>query len=186
MQREAEKKTMVLRIALSVAAVIVALLVFAATKPGSFRVQRSITIHASQEKVFSLINDLRSWDAWSGDGGADGTVQKIYSGPSSGEHAAAEWHGSGRAGAAKMMITESVVPSKVAVQVDWVRPFEAHNLNEFTIHGLGEETEVTWSIQASNLYAMKLVGVFMSMESVFGKHMESGLQNLKRAAEKKE
>jgi hypothetical protein len=98
----------------------------------------------------------------------------------------AEWHGSGRAGAAKMMITESVVPSKVSVKVDWLKPFEAHNLNEFIIHAQGDETEVTWSIQASSLYPMKVIGIFVNMESEFGKHMESGLKNLKSAAEKKE
>ena len=80
---------MVFKIALSILVVIVALLVFAATRPNSFRVQRSITIHASQEKVFSLINDLHSWEAWSADNEGDGTVQKIYSGPASGTHAVA-------------------------------------------------------------------------------------------------
>lgn len=98
--------------------------------------------------------------------------------------AAAEWNGSGRAGAAKMLITESVVPSKVSVQVDWIKPFRAHNLNEFTIHAQGDDTLVAWSIQASNLYAMKLIGIFVNIESQFGQHMASGLNNLKRAAEK--
>jgi hypothetical protein len=175
---------MVFKIVLSVGAVIVALLVFAATKPNSFRVQRSITIHASQERVFPFINDLRSWEAWSSDTGGDGTVQKIYSGPASGTGAAAEWNGSGRAGAAKMLIVESVVPSKVSVKVDWSKPFKAHNLNEFTFHAQGDETEVDWSIEASNLYAMKLMGIFVNMQSVFGNHMESGLKNLKGVVEK--
>lgn len=177
---------MLFKIALSVLVVIVALLLFAAIKPNSFRVQRSIAIHTSQEEVFSLINDLHSWDAWSDDSGGGGTVQKTYTGPASGVGAAAEWNGSGRAGAAKMLITESVVPSKVSVQVDWIKPFRAHNLNEFTIHAQGDDTQVTWSIQASNLYAMKLIGIFVNIESQFGQHMESGLNNLKRAVENKE
>ena len=71
-----------------------------------------MTIHASPERVFSFINDLHSWEAWSGDTAGGGTVQKIYSGPASGTGAMAEWHGSGRAGAAKMRITESVVPKQ--------------------------------------------------------------------------
>ena len=177
---------MFFKIALSVFAAIVALLVFAATKPNYFRVQRSIGIHASQEKVFTFINDLHSWEAWSDDNGGDGKVQKIYSGPAHGTGAAAEWHGNGRAGTAKMMITESVVPSKVSVKVDWLKPFEAHNLNEFAVQARGDEAEVTWSIQASNLYPMKVIGIFVNMESEFGKHIESGLKNLKSAAERKE
>ena len=175
---------MFFKIALSVSVVVVALLAIAATRPNSFRVERSMTIHASPERVFSFINDLHSWEAWSGDTAGGGTVQKIYSGPASGTGAMAEWHGSGRAGAAKMRITESVVPSKVSVKVDWLKPFEAHNLNEFTIHAQGSETKVVWNIQASNLYAMKVIGIFVNMESAFGKHMESGLNNLKRVAEK--
>ena len=142
-----------------------------------------MTIHASPERVFSFINDLHSWEAWPGDTAGGGTVQKIYSGPASGTGAMAEWHGSGRAGAAKMRITESVVPSKVSVKVDWLKPFEAHNLNEFTIYAQGSEAKVTWSIRASNLYAMKVIGIFVNMESAFGKHMESGLKNLKSVAE---
>jgi hypothetical protein len=113
-------------------------------------------------------------------------VQKIYSGPASGLRAMAEWQGRGRAGAAKMMITVSVVPTRVSVKVDWFKPFEARNLNEFTIHAQGVEAEVTWTIQASNLYPMKVIGIFVNMESEFGKHTESGLKNLKSVAEKKE
>jgi len=174
---------MFFKIALSVSVLVVALLAIAATRPNSFRVERSMTIHASPERVFSFINDLHSWEAWSGDTAGGGTVQKIYSGPASGTGAMAEWHGSGRAGAAKMRITESVVPSKVSVKVDWLKPFEAHNLNEFTIYAQGSEAKVTWSIRASNLYAMKVIGIFVNMESAFGKHMESGLKNLKSVAE---
>ena len=111
-------------------------------------------------------------------------MQKIFIGPASGTGAMAEWHGSGRTGAAKMIITDSVVPRKVSVKVDWLRPFEAHNLNEFTIYAQGGETQVVWSIQASSVYVMKVIGIFVNMESAFGKHMESGLKNLKSVAEK--
>jgi hypothetical protein len=41
-------------------------------------------------------------------------------------------------------------------------------------------------MQASNLHAMKLIGIFVDIESQFGQHMETGLNNLKRATEKKE
>jgi hypothetical protein len=75
------------------------------------------------------------------------------------------------------------VPSKVSVKVDWLKPFEAHNLNEFTIYAQGSEARVTWSIRASNLYAMKVIGIFVNVESAFGKHIESGLKNLKSVTE---
>ena len=84
---------MFFKIALSVSAVIVALLFIAAIRPNTFRVVRSITIHAPPDRVFSFLNHLRSWEAWSDGSTEEGTVQKIYSGPVAGTGAMAEWHG---------------------------------------------------------------------------------------------
>ena len=69
------------------------------------------------------------------------------------------------------------------------RQDEAHNLNEFKLEpdSAGPQaanTRVTWSIQASNLYAMKLVGVFFNIRREFGKHIDTGLNNMKAIAEK--
>jgi hypothetical protein len=49
---------------LIVAAAIAALLIYAATKPDSFRLSRSTTIAAPPDKVFALINDLRQFNTW--------------------------------------------------------------------------------------------------------------------------
>lgn len=48
-----------------VAVLIAAALIFAATKPDTFRVQRSTDIEASPERIFALVNDLPSHGAWS-------------------------------------------------------------------------------------------------------------------------
>ncbi|HEY5930266.1 MAG TPA: polyketide cyclase, partial [Burkholderiales bacterium] len=48
-----------------VVVLIAGVLVFAATKPDTFRVQRSASIKAPAEKIFPLINDYHSWVAWS-------------------------------------------------------------------------------------------------------------------------
>ena len=41
------------------AVVIAAILIFAATKPDAFRIQRSLTIAAPPEKIFPHLNDYR-------------------------------------------------------------------------------------------------------------------------------
>jgi hypothetical protein len=47
----------------------------------------------------------------------------------------------------------------------------------------GPATKVTWTMQGSNLYVMKLMSIFVNMDRVMGKHFEIGLSNLKKAAE---
>ena len=67
--------------------------------------------------------------------------------------------------------------------VDWVKPFQAHNLNEFTLEPQDPTTTVTWTMQGTNVYMMKLMSVFTNMDRFMGKHFETGLTNLKTAAE---
>ena len=44
---------------------IAGILLYAATKPDSFRVQRVVLINTPPDKVFPLINDMKAWTAWS-------------------------------------------------------------------------------------------------------------------------
>ena len=44
---------------------VVAVVAYASARPDSFRVQRSASIKAPPEKIFSLINDYRNWPQWS-------------------------------------------------------------------------------------------------------------------------
>jgi hypothetical protein len=55
---------MILGIAAGVAIMAGIVLVFAATRPGTFRVQRSIEIDAPSVTVFALINDFHNWSRW--------------------------------------------------------------------------------------------------------------------------
>ncbi len=180
---------MVLKILITAAILVIAILIFAATRPNTFRVERTVAIHASPEKIFAMINDLRAWESWAPDDRKDPTMKTSYSGPASGIGAASEWDSKGRGGVGRMQILESAPSSRVAVMVDFVRPFEAHNLNVFKLEPFPggtqpPNTNVTWSIQASNLYAMKLVGVFFNIPREFGKHIDTGLNNMKAMAEK--
>jgi hypothetical protein len=175
---------MILKVAGVLLLLVVAILLFAASRPNTLSVQRSITINAPAEKIFALINDLHSWKDWNTDGQEDPTVTRVYSGSASGVGALCDWDSRGRAGKGRISIAESHASDRVAVKVDFVKPFESHNLNVFSLASAGNETVVTWSWQGQNLYFMKVMGVFANMDKMIGSHFDSGLQNLKTLAEK--
>jgi carbon monoxide dehydrogenase subunit G len=104
--------------------------------------------------------------------------------PQSGTGAISDWDSSGRGGKGHMEILESAPPTKISVMVDFAKPIKAHNLNEFALEPAGDSTRVTWSIKGTNFYPMKVMGIFMNMENMFGKHFDAGLNNLKTIAEK--
>jgi len=78
---------MLKKILLTLLIVIAAILIFAATKPDTYRVERSITISAPPEKPFALIDDFHNWDLWSPWAHLDPNIKVTYSGPSSGKGA---------------------------------------------------------------------------------------------------
>jgi hypothetical protein len=175
---------MVLRIVGILAVLIVGFVVLVALKPDTFRIQRAIDIKASPEKVFALIDDFHNWSLWAPQDREDSTMTRSYSGSEKGEGAISEWNSSGSAGKGGMLITESAPPGRVSINVDFVRPFEAHNLNDFVLEPAGDSTRVTWTMQGTNVPVMKVMSVFVNMDRVMGKHFEAGLNNLKAVAEK--
>lgn len=176
----------------TIAFVVVAVLVvgisvvcaIAATKPDTFRVQRSAAIKAPPDKIFPLINDFRQWGAWSPYEHKDPAMKRSYSAATSGRGAVYEWDGDNNVGAGRITITDTSPPSKVFIDLDMRKPFAASNKVEFTLVRNGDGTNVTWEMQGAAPYITKIMQVFCDMDQMVGKDFEAGLANLKANAEK--
>ena len=170
-------------IAIVVVILIAALLIYAATKPDTFRVQRSASIQAPPEKIFPLVNDLHNHAAWSPWEKKDPAMKRTHSGAASGKGAVYEWDGNKEIGKGRMEITESSPPSKVVMAMHFIEPFEAHNTAELTLEPKGDSTYVTWAIYGPQPYLAKLMHLFFNMDSMIGKEFEAGLSSLKAITE---
>ena len=171
-------------IGLIVALVIAGVLILAATRPDTFRVQRATTIQAPPQKVFEFIDDFNRWSVWSPWEKKDPAMKRTFGAATSGKGATYAWEGNKDVGQGSMEIAESAPPSRVAIKLDFVKPFEAHNMVEFTLEPKDEATAVTWSMQGHTPYFAKIIHLFFDMDSMVGKDFEAGLASLKSAAEK--
>ncbi|MCO6411323.1 MAG: SRPBCC family protein [Thiogranum sp.] len=173
-----------LKITLIVVVLLIAsVLIYAATLPDSFRVERSARIKAPPEKIYPLINDLRSMRTWSAWEKVDPGMKRAHSGAVSGVGAVYEWEGNNDIGQGRMEITESS-PSRLTIRMDFIKPFAAHNSLEFTLQPEGDATRVTQAISGPSPYISKLFGLFCSMDKMIGEKFEESLAALKTAAEK--
>lgn len=162
---------------------VVAVLIFAATKPDTFRVERSITIQAPPEKVFGLINDFGNWRAWSPWENLDPQMKRTYSASTVGQGAWYEWAGDDKVGKGRMEITESSPHQKILIKLDFTDPFPANNTAEFDFSSAGAATRVTWAMYGPSPFISKIFTVFMSMDKMIGGDFEKGLANLQKTAE---
>lgn len=160
-------------------------LLYAATRPDTFRVARSATIQAPPEKIFPLIDDFHQWERWSPWEKVDPALKRTYSGAARGRGAAYEWFGNKDVGQGRMEIIESTPPSRLLIKIDFLVPFEAHNTVEFTLQAQGGNTLLTHSMSGPSPYVAKLMGIFFSMDKMIGDKFEEGLGSVKAIAETK-
>lgn len=171
-------------IAIGLAVVVAGILIYAATRPDSFRVQRSVSIKAPPEKIFALVNDLRGWSAWSPYEKKDPAMKRTFSGSPAGKGAVYEWDGDKNVGKGRMEVIETTPPGKILIKLDFIKPFEGHNTAEFTMEAKGDSTVVTWAMYGPAAFMTKLIGIFMNMDTMIGNDFAAGLANLKAVAEK--
>ena len=170
--------------AAAIAIVVAGILLYGATRPDTFRVQRTVNIKAPPDRIFALIDDLHRWAAWSPYEKKDPAMKRTFSGASTGKGAVYEWDGDKNVGKGRMEIIESARPTKILIKLDFIEPFEGHNTAEFTMEPKGDNTVVTWAMYGPSAYMMKVMGIFMKMDTMIGNDFEAGLAALKAAAEK--
>jgi Polyketide cyclase / dehydrase and lipid transport len=170
-------------IALLIGLAIAALLLFAATRPDTFQVQRSARIQAPAAKLFGLINDMHQFNTWNPYNRKDPTMHGTYRGPSAGPGAGYDFQGNRDVGKGSLEILASQ-PDKVTMRLDMKEPMAGQNTIEFRLVSQGDATEVTWAMHGASPFIAKLAGIFMNMDHMIGRDFEAGLANLKAQAER--
>jgi uncharacterized protein YndB with AHSA1/START domain len=171
-------------IAVILAIAIAAVLVLAATKPDTLRVQRSVRIKAPPDDIFPLISDFHQWRNWSPYEQKDPAMKRTYGGAERGQGAVYAWDGDKNVGSGRMEILDASVPQRIAIKLDFFKPFEGHNTAEFTMLPQGDGTHVTWLMHGPARFLTRLIQVFMNLDNMIGKDFEVGLANLKKLTEK--
>jgi len=168
-------------ILLIVAAIIAAILIYAALKPNTFSISRSAEIKAPPSRIFPFVNDLADHEKWS-PFARDPKVNNHIGNPSSGTGARVDFDGSS---AGTLSITDSRPGSKVLMRLQMTKPMKCDHQIEFSFVPQGNSTTVTWTISGKQPYLGKLVSVFIDCEKMCGKQFEQGLADLKKLAEQK-
>ncbi len=164
------------------AAVVAGLVGFIASRPNSFRLERSIVINTPPDKPFALVNDFHEWTKWSPFENVDADLKRTYGGAPSGVGATYDWDGK-KSGVGHMEIIEAPVPQKVVIKLDFIKPFEQHNMAVFSFTPNGATTTATWTMTGPMAFMNKAMSMAMPMEKMMGPVFEQGLASMKQAAE---
>jgi hypothetical protein len=166
-------------ILIAIAVIVVLFLIIVAMQPADFRITRSAAISATPEKVFPLVNVLKSWEIWSPWAKMDPNAKHVYEGPAAGIAAIMRWSGNRKVGVGVMTITESRPDELLRIKLDFLKPFKVTNIAEFTFQAQGGQTLVTWSMSGENNFMGKVFGLIINCDKMIGGDFEKGLAKMK-------
>jgi hypothetical protein len=146
--------------------------------PDEFVVSRSATMSVPPERVFPHVNELHKWEAWSPWAKLDPNAKSSFFGADSGIGAVMAWDGNKKVGAGKMTIVESKAGEMLRLKLEFIRPFQATNMAEFTFRTNAGQTVVTWTMTGKSNFFFKVFGLFKNCDDMVGRDFEKGLASL--------
>ncbi|MCF8504589.1 MAG: SRPBCC family protein [Caulobacter sp.] len=174
----------ILIIIIVIGVAVVSFLGFIATRPNDFRLERSALVNAPAATVFPLIADFHRWTVWSPfeKMETEGALKRSYGGAASGLGATYGWEGP-KTGVGAMEIIEADTDRRLLIKLDFFKPFEAHNMAEFTLAPEAGGTRVTWAMFGPQPFVAKLMSLVFNNEKMMGPVFLDGLAAMKAAAE---
>ena len=175
---------MLMKIGILLLAVLAAFTFYVASRPSEYLVFREISIQAAPERVFSFFNSARRTESWMPWSAMDPQMKMSYSGPEEGVGSKASWDSPGKMGTGSSTIVESVENRSVKVDLEYVKPFQMHQVAEISIRPSGGQSVVRWSVSGKSGFVGKAMSLVMNCDKMIGGSFEKGLAKLKTLAEK--
>lgn len=172
-----------MKIVLFLLVVLAVFVIYVATKSPEYLVFREVSISASPEKIFSFFNSARKTELWMPWSAMDSQMKMSYAGPESGVGSKALWDSPGKMGTGSSTISESIANRSVKVDLEYMKPFQMHQVAELSITPSGSQSIVRWSVSGKNNFIGKAISLVMNCDKMIGGSFEQGLAKLKTLAE---
>lgn len=170
------------KIGIALLALIAIGLVAAAFMPTHFEYERSTDINASKDVIYSILNDMRTWEEWGPWKQEDPTMKVSYGEKTEGVGASYIWTGE-KTGNGTITITEATPPTLQKSKIE----FEGQGGGDgwFRLEdGDAGATKTSWGFAFDVSWPLNIF-VVLSGDGQMNNMFDTGLSGLKTMAEKK-
>ncbi|HLO97319.1 MAG TPA: SRPBCC family protein [Fimbriimonas sp.] len=157
-------------------------LIYVASRPAEFTLERSRTINAPASKIYPLIGDFRNWEKWSPWLEMEPDAKLTYGNTTSGVGGTYRWDGK-KTGSGSATCVEETPPTMFRISLAFEKPMKAVNDVVYCLSENANGTTVKWSMSGSNNFMGKLFAVIFSLEKMVGPQFDRGLELLDKAVQ---
>jgi hypothetical protein len=171
---------------LVIVGLIVLVLIVAVFVKKDFAVEREIVINKPKTEVFDYIKYLKNQDNYSKWAQMDPAMKKEYKGTDATVGFVSAWDSDkDDVGKGEQEIKGITEGERVDYELRFIKPFEATNYAYMATESASDaQTKVKWGFNGKMNYPMNIMMLFMDMDAMLGKDLETGLNNLKGVMEK--
>lgn len=149
--------------------------------PKQFSVSNSIVINKPIDVVYAQLCDFNTWGKWDPWTEEDPQSKTMVEGTPGAKGHKMSWDGA-KVGVGSMTINWTKKNESIHSDLDFVKPFEGHDKDIWTLAPDGNTTKVTWTNTGGLPYPFaRLFG--LSVNSMMDKEHVKGLDNLKKYCE---
>ncbi|WP_315822966.1 SRPBCC family protein [Paraflavitalea speifideaquila] len=164
---------------------VVLLLLLALFVKSDYSIGRSIIINKPRQEVFNYIKYLKNQDHFNKWVMMDPNLKKEFKGIDGTAGFIYAWEGNKQAGKGEQEIKRIIEGERLDVELRFVKPFEAIGHAPFVTESIdGNQTKLSWGLSSRMKYPMNIMLLFMNMDKLLGKDLDTSLGNLKGILEK--
>lgn len=166
-------------------AIIVLWLLVAAVVSGDVKYEKSISINATPDKVWSHTNSVRAIDEWSPWNDKDPNLKKEWSGSTGQVGEKMSWEGNSNVGKGSQTLTKiDPTAKRIDTEMKFLNPYESEGQAYVIVVPEGSGSKAIWGFTSQIPYPFSVMKIFMNMEEAVGKDYQIGLERLKNLSEK--
>ena len=167
------------------AAIIALFLIIAIFTKKSYSLEREIIINKPVQEVFNYVKYMKNQEYYSKWVMTDPNMKKNLTGTDGTAGFIYAWDGNKKAGKGEQEIMKITEGERIDMEVRFEKPFEGIATTYITTTpASNNQTKVKWALGSTMKYPMNLMLIFMNMDKVLGKDIETSLANLKVILEK--
>ena len=166
-------------------AIIVLVLIVSAFVDGKNHFEKSVSINATPDKVWSHTNSLKLMDTWSPWNKLDPNMKKEWTGTTGQTGEKNCWEGNEQAGkGCQEVLKVDAANKQIDTKITFLTPYESENYATVKVVPEGNDSKATWTFSNEIPYPWTFTKLIWNLEEMIGKDYQEGLNNLKSLSEK--
>ncbi len=163
--------------------IIVVALIAGLILPKKINIERTITISAPADSVFSQVSHFHKMNKWSPWSDYDPNMKVSYEGTDGQIGAKSKWEGNKNAGKGYQEIVSLDKNKRIDVNLVFEEPWEAQSDIYYLFNASGNNIKVTWGYNEKTPFPKNLLFALFGMKKALKKDFDKGLSRLKEVCE---